>query len=84
MLILLCILGFHGQIIDFEDAFSQLYIPGGEPFFVEFPRNFNIAGVQCYVFLRLNKILYGQSKAACFWYENLLNGLSDHGLWKSR
>ena len=34
--------------------------------------------------IRLNKILYGQSEAACLWHENLQNGLLDRGFVVSK
>ena len=66
-----CILGLHSQSIDFTNDFAQAYIPSGEPFFVEFPRDFKSDGGQCDVVLRLKKSLYGQAKAARIWYEKL-------------
>ena len=71
MLIFQFIIGLQSQIIDFTNAFSQPDIPGGYPFFVELPRYFSNDAEQCDVVLRLNKILYGQAKAARLWYEKL-------------
>ena len=63
MLILKCILGLHIQIIEFTNAFDWADIPGGEPVLVELPRYYNGYGEQCFVVLRLYKILYGQAKS---------------------
>ena len=54
MLILQCILGLQSQIIDFKNAFSQAYIPSGEPVFVELTRYFKSNGGQNDVVLKLN------------------------------
>ena len=40
MLILKCILGLQIQSIDFTNPFAQVYIPSGEPVFIELPRDF--------------------------------------------
>ena len=77
MLILQCILGLKSQSIDFINAFSQAYIPSGEPVFVEITRYFKSDVGQCDVVLRLEKIVDGQDKAAYLWYEKLRNCLLD-------
>ena len=77
MLIFQCILGLQSQIFDFTNAFSWVYIPIVEPFFIELTRYYKSDGGQHDVILKLKKILYGQAKAARLWYENLWNGLLD-------
>ena len=44
MLIFQCIIGFYSQSIDFANAFTQVYIPIGEPVFVGLPRGLNSDG----------------------------------------
>ena len=44
MLISQCIIGFYSQSIDFANAFTQVYIPIGEPVFVGLPRGLNSDG----------------------------------------
>ena len=78
--ILRCIIVLQSQIIDFTNAFSQGYIPSGEPVFVKIPRGFKSDGYQHDIFVRLNKSLYGQSKKARLWYGFFLNSLLDCGL----
>ena len=68
-------LGFQSQIIDFKSAFSQAYIPSGEPVFIEITRYFRSNGGQGDVVLRLKKILYVQAEAKCLWYEKEPIGL---------
>ena len=75
MLILQCILGLKSHSIDFTNNFSQADIPSGEPVFIELPRYFKIDGEKGDVVLRIEKILYGQAKAARLWYERLCNSL---------
>ena len=84
MLILQCILGLQSQSIDFTNAFSQAYIPGGDPVFIELPRDFNSDGGQDDIVLKLKKSLYGQAEAARLWYENLRNGLLERGFVMSK
>ena len=76
MLILQCILGFHIQIIDLTNAFSQEDIWSGEPVFIELSRDFRSDEGQCDVFFFF--------EAASLWYENLRNGLLDHGFLMSK
>ena len=61
MLIFQCIIVLQSQSIDFTTNFYQADIPSGEQFFIELPRDFKNDGVQCDVFLKLKKSLYGQS-----------------------
>ena len=75
MLILNCILGLQIQSIDFTNDFAQEDIPSGESVFIELPRGFKSDVGQGDVVIISNKSLYGQSKAARLWYENLRNGL---------
>ena len=84
MLILQCILGLQSQIIDFTSTFVQEDIPSGEPVFIELPRYFKSDGEQGDVGLRLNKIRYGQAKAAHLWYKNLRNGLLERDFVMSK
>ena len=83
MLILQCIISFWSQSIDFKNIFSQEYIQIGEHLFIEITRYLNSNGGQYDVFIRLNKILYGQSEDAHLWYENFQNGLLDSGFMVS-
>ena len=71
MLILQFIRGLQSQSIDFTNDFYQADIPSGEPVFIELPIYFRSDGGQCDVFLRLNKIQYGQAEAARLWYLEL-------------
>ena len=71
MLILRYILGLQSQSIDFTNAFSQEYIPSGEPVFIELPRDFKSGGGQHDVVIKLKKSLYDQAEAAHIWYEKL-------------
>ena len=75
-----CILGFQSQDIDFTNVFYWADIPSGKPVLIVLPRYFNSDGGQCYVVLRLNKLLYGQSKDSRLWHEKLRNGLLNCGL----
>ena len=84
MLILQCILGLKSQNIDITNYFYHEDIPSGEPVFIEIPRDFKSDGGQCDFVIRLKKILYGQAKAACLWYEKLRNGLLDRGFLMSK
>ena len=77
MLIFQCILGLQSQIIDFTNAFDQADVPSGAIIFVGITRYFKIDGGPFDIFIRSNKILYGQCEALCLWYENLWNGLLD-------
>ena len=77
MLTLQCILVFQSQSIDFTNYFSQAYIQGREPVFIELLRYFKSDRGKCDVVIRLNKSLYGQEKSACLWYERLRNNLLD-------
>ena len=52
MLIFQCIIGLRSQIIDFTNAFAQVYTPSGEPVFIEINRDFKSDGGQCDVFIR--------------------------------
>ena len=52
MLILQCIIGLHGQIINFTNAFSQEDILSGDPVFVELPRYFKSDGGKCDAVIR--------------------------------
>ena len=45
--------------------------------------NLNSNVENCDVVIKLNKILYGQSKDARLWYENFQNGLLDSGFMVS-
>ena len=69
----------QSQSIDFTNAFSQEDIPSGEPVFIELTRDLRSYGGQDDVVLKLEKITYGQAKAARLWYEKLRNGLLDCG-----
>ena len=84
MLILQCTLVLQSQIIDFTNALAQADIPGGDPVFVELPKDFNSGEVQGDVVLRLKKILYGKAEAALLWYEKLRNGLLERGFVMSK
>ena len=84
MLILQCILGFHIQSIDFKNSFDQTDIPSGVAVFIELPRNLKSDGGKHDVVLRLKKSLFGQSEAACLWYEKLQNGLLYQGFVMSK
>ena len=46
--------------------------------------NLNSNVENCDVVIKLNKILYGQSKDARLWYENFQNGLLDCGFVDSK
>ena len=74
----------QSQSIDFTDAFAQTDIPNGETILIEIPWDFKSDGGQHDVVLKLKKILYGQAKFACLWYENLRNGLLEHGFVMSK
>ena len=65
------------QIIDFTNDFDKEDIPREGPFFIELTSCFNIGIGKFNVVVRLKKILYGQAKYACLWYEKLLNDLLD-------
>ena len=71
-------LGLQSQSIDSANAFSQAYIPSGEPVFIEHPRDFNSDVGQYDGVLILNKSLYCQAKAARLWCGNFRDGLLDH------
>ena len=71
MMILQCIIGLQSQSIDFTNSFAQADIPSRGSVFIEPSRYFNSDGGHCDVFIRLKKILYGQSKAARLWCERL-------------
>ena len=53
MLIFQCILVLQSQSIDFTNAFPHADIPGGEPVFIEIPRDLNSDGGQGDVVLKL-------------------------------
>ena len=57
----------ESNYFDFKNTFAQADIISVEPLFIEITRDFRIYGVQHDVVLRLKKILYGESKAACLW-----------------
>ena len=84
MLIFPFILGLKSLSNDFTNSFSQAYIPGGDPVFIELPSYFNSDGRQYDVVLELKKILYVQVEAASLWYENLRNGLLARGFVMSK
>ena len=84
MLIFQCILGFQSQSIDFTNAFSQVDIPSGDPVFIELPMDFKSDGGQHEVVIKLKRILYGKAESTRLWYENLRNGLLDHGFVMSK
>ena len=84
MLILQFIIGLQSQSIDFTNDFAQADIPSGDTVFIELPRDFKSDGGQHDVVLKLKKSLYGQSKAACLWYEKLQNGLLERGFVTSK
>ena len=84
MLIFQFIIGLQSQIIDFTNAFAQVDIQSGELVFIEITKYFKSNGVQCDVVIRLNKILFGQAKAARLWYGNLQNVLLDCGFVVSK
>ena len=84
MLIFQCIIGVQSQIIDFKNAFTQADITSGEPVLIELPRDLNSDGEQCDAVIRLKKSLYVQAEATRLWYENLRNGLLEHGYLVSK
>ena len=55
-----------------------------EPVFIELTRDFKCDGGQGDVFIRLNKNLYGQAKAAHLWYKHFRNGLLERGFVMSK
>ena len=65
--------------IEFTNFFAQANIPGGEPVFIELPRDFKSDGGKYDVVLKLNKSIYVQAEAARLWYEKLRNGLLESG-----
>ena len=79
-----CNLDLQSQSIDFKNAFAQVYVPSGEPVFIELYWDFKSYGGQYDVVTRLEKILYGQAKAARLWYEKLQNGLLERGFVMSK
>ena len=71
VLVIQCIIGLQSQSIGFTNDFYQADIPTGEPVFIEILKDFSSTVGYCDIFIRLNKILYGQSKATWLWYEKL-------------
>ena len=84
MLILQCISGLQSQSIDFKKCLAQEDIPGGDPVFIEIPRDFNSNREQFDFVISLKKSLYSQAKAARLWYEKLRNGFLGHGFVMSK
>ena len=78
------IINLKSQSIDFTNYFAQVDIPSGGPVFIELPRDLKSDGGHHDVVLKLNKILYGQAKAARLWYEKFLNGLLERGFVMSK
>ena len=66
--ILKCIIGFQSQSIDFKKFFPRADIPRGESVFIEISMDFSSDLGQCYVVIRLNKIIYGEVEYAHLWY----------------
>ena len=62
------IIGLQIQIIDFKDSFDKEGIIVGEPVFIEISMDFSSDVGQCYVVIRLNKIIYGEVEYAHLWY----------------
>ena len=79
LLIFQSIIVFQRQVLDFTNDFAQVDIPRGKQLFIELPRYLNSDGEQCGVVLILEKIQYGQAKAAHLWYKILQNGLLYRG-----
>ena len=62
------IIGLQIQIIDFKDSFDKEGIIVGEPVFIEISMDLSSDVGQCYVVIRLNKIIYGEVEYAHLWY----------------
>ena len=72
MSILQFIIGSHSQSIDFTNVFNQNDTTKGGQVFISVPSHLKINRDKYYVIIRYKKILYGQSKATCLWYEKML------------